>query len=126
MELLVGGTQRASQSWTCPGHSCARSHTLNLATAPFAEGRHTAQVRVSDGVGRSTQSQPWDVVVDHSAPRITRLEGALRQPFLGNGTPGLLLEVTDQGNDAPVANLVPSSSFERRVPEADHVERARC
>ena len=116
MELLVGGTQRASQSWTCPGHSCARSHTLSLATNALGEGRHSAQVRVTDGVNRSTQSQPWDVVVDHSAPRITRLEGALRQPFLGNGTPGLLLEVTDQGNDAPVANLIPSSSFERRLP----------
>ena len=116
MELLVGGTQRASQSWTCPGHSCARSHTLSLATNALGEGRHSAQVRVTDGVNRSTQSQPWDVVVDHSAPRITRLEGALRQPFLGNGTPGLLLEVTDQGNDAPVANLIPSSSFERHTP----------
>ena len=116
MELLVGGTQRASQSWTCPGHSCARSHTLSFATNALGEGRHSAQVRVTDGVNRSTQSQPWDVVVDHSAPRITRLEGALRQPFLGNGTPGLLLEVTDQGNTAPVANLIPSSSFERLLP----------
>ena len=117
MELLVGGTSRASMSWTCPGHSCARSHTLSLATAPFAEGRHSAQVRVSDGVGRSTQSQPWDLVVDRSAPRITRLAGALRQSFVGSGTHGLLLEATDQGDDAPVANLIPSSSFERRTPE---------
>ena len=117
MELLVGGTQRASASWTCPGHSCARSHTLNFATNALGEGRHSAQVRVTDGVGRSTQSQPWDVVVDHSAPRITRLEGALRQSFVGPGTFGLLLEATDQGNDAPVANLIPSSSFERRLPD---------
>jgi RHS repeat-associated protein len=116
MELLVGGTSRASMTWTCPGHSCARSHTLSLATAPFAEGRHSASVRVSDGVGRSTQSQPWDVVVDRSAPRITRLAGALRQAFVGSGTYGLLLEATDQGDDAPVANLIPSSSFERRTP----------
>ena len=117
MELLVGGTQRASASWTCPGHSCARSHTLSFSTNALGEGRHSAQVRVTDGVNRSTLSQPWDVVVDHSAPRITRLEGALRQSFLGAGTHGLLLEATDQGSDGPVANLVPSSSFERRLPE---------
>ncbi len=87
MELLVGGIQRASPSWTCPGHSCARSHTLSFATNALGEGRHSAQVRVTDGVIRSAQSQPWDVVVDHSAPRITRLEGAMRQSFLG-GTRG--------------------------------------
>ena len=121
MELLVGGTQRASASWTCPGHSCARSHTLSFATNALGEGRHSAQVRVTDGVDRSAQSQPWDIMVDHSAPRITRLEGAAAQPFLGNGTPGLLLEVTDRATTAPVSTW---SRAVRRAPPASGTQAA--
>ena len=72
-EITVDGTQLASsQAAQCPTETCAITPEWTLEASAFSVGKHTVQIKATDGLGRtSTKSLTVEVQPDTTKPELT-------------------------------------------------------
>lgn len=113
-EVLIDGIPRDVFKPTCSGEAvCAiTNHEWTLKAREFAEGPHSLQVMVTDGVGLTTSSPELtvDLHPDRTPPQLTLSGSMTEQSTLGSTRPTYKLKVQGVDPEPKEGSLVFSSS----------------